>query len=67
VAAAPEAGASPPARDGLDAVVGRAWEAWTRAQQSLRQGDWAAYGEAQKRLEEALRALRERGGAAPPR
>jgi uncharacterized membrane protein (UPF0182 family) len=67
VAAAPEAGASPPARDGLDAVVGRAWEAWTRAQQSLRQGDWAAYGEAQKRLEEALRALRERGGATPPR
>jgi hypothetical protein len=55
----PESGARPPAGDGLGAVVGRAWEAWTRAQESLRRGDWAAYGEAQKRLEESLRALRD--------
>jgi len=43
-------------------LVGQAWEAWTRAQESLRRGDWAAYGEAQKRLEETLRTLRDRGG-----
>jgi hypothetical protein len=48
------------AGEALGPVVGRAWEAWTRAQESLRRGDWTAYGEAQKRLEEALRALRER-------
>jgi hypothetical protein len=35
----------------------RAWEIWTRAQDALRRGDWAAYGAEQKRLEEALRAL----------
>jgi hypothetical protein len=39
------------------AVAQRAWEAWTRAQEALRRGDWAAYGVEQKRLEEALRAL----------
>jgi uncharacterized protein len=39
------------------AVALRAWEAWTRAQDALRRGDWAAYGVEQKRLEEALRAL----------
>jgi len=31
--------------------------AWTRSQDALRRGDWAAYGAEQKRLEEALRAL----------
>ena len=35
----------------------RAWESWTRAQEALRRGDWAAYGAEQKRLEETLRAL----------
>jgi len=35
----------------------RALEIWTRAQDALRRGDWAAYGAEQKRLEEALRAL----------
>jgi uncharacterized membrane protein (UPF0182 family) len=59
----PDGAPRPPAGDGLGAVVGRAWEAWTRAQESLRRGDWAAYGDAQKRLEEALRALRDRAGA----
>lgn len=56
----PDAG---PQGDGVAAQVNRAWEAWTRAQESLRRGDWGAYGEAQRRLEEALRALRERAGA----
>ena len=53
-------GSVPPSgRDGVQTLVGRAWEAWTRAQDSLKRGDWVAYGQAQKGLEEALRALRE--------
>jgi hypothetical protein len=51
-----------PPRSGLGALVSRAWEAWARAQEALRRGDWAGYGEAQRRLEEALRDLRERAG-----
>jgi uncharacterized membrane protein (UPF0182 family) len=35
----------------------QAWEAWTRAQEALRGGDFARYGAEQKRLEEALRAI----------
>jgi hypothetical protein len=54
------AGSSEPAGEGAAALVGRAWEAWTRGQDALRRGDWGAYGDAQRRLEEALRALRER-------
>ena len=42
----------------LDAEVRRAWDAWTRSQEALRRGDWATYGLEQKRLEDALRALR---------
>ena len=62
VTAAPSADAAIPrgARDGLQALVARAWEAWTRAQESLRRGDWAGYGEAQRSLEETLRVLRDR-------
>jgi uncharacterized membrane protein (UPF0182 family) len=56
----------PPGGAGVAALVGRAWEAWSRAQDSLRHGDWSAYGEAQRRLENALRALRERAGPATP-
>jgi uncharacterized protein len=41
-------------------LVARAWEAWTQGQDALRRGDWGAYGEAQRRLEEVLRGLRER-------
>ena len=39
------------------AATQRALEAWTRSQDALRRGDWAAYGAEQKRLEEALRTL----------
>ena len=51
-----------PARTGppptVDAAAAqRAWEAWTRAQDALRRGDWAAYGAEQKRVEDALRQL----------
>jgi uncharacterized membrane protein (UPF0182 family) len=54
-AAGPVAGAA-----AVGPLVSQAWEAWSRAQEALRRGDWAAYGEAQQRLEEALRGLRER-------
>jgi uncharacterized membrane protein (UPF0182 family) len=50
--------AAPPATAGVDrAAAHRAWEAWTRSQEALRRGDWAAYGAEQRRLEEALRTL----------
>jgi hypothetical protein len=48
------------AGEGVTSLVGRAWEAWTHAQDALKRGDWGAYGEAQRRLEESLKALRER-------
>jgi uncharacterized membrane protein (UPF0182 family) len=51
---------SEPVGESAAALVGRAWEAWSRGQEALRRGDWSAYGDAQRRLEEALRALRER-------
>ena len=60
----------PAAAQGLPAVSAsaqRAWEIWTRAQDALRRGDWAAYGAEQKRLEEALRALLEPPAEAPAR
>jgi hypothetical protein len=41
------------------ALSQRAWEAWQKSQEALRRGDWTAYGQEQKRLEEALRQLRE--------
>jgi len=40
--------------------IQKAWESWQKAQEALRRGDWAAYGQEQKRLEEALRHLTER-------
>jgi uncharacterized membrane protein (UPF0182 family) len=58
----PERGAAPGvALDAaLTGLVQRAWDAWQKAQDALRRGDWAAYGQEQKRLEDALRQLRER-------
>ena len=53
---------APPATapSAAERVLGqRAWEAWTRSQEALRRGDWAAYGAEQKKLEDALRALTE--------
>ena len=48
----------PPAIGSVDrAMAQRAWDAWTRSQEALRRGDWAAYGAEQRRLEEALRML----------
>jgi uncharacterized membrane protein (UPF0182 family) len=51
------AGRVAPASPGGGETAQRAWEAWTRSQDALRRGDWAAYGAEQKRLEEALRDL----------
>jgi uncharacterized membrane protein (UPF0182 family) len=53
------AAAGGPAAPALSAGVQRAWEAWQRGQEALRRGDWATYGQEQKRVEEALRQLRE--------
>ena len=57
------AGAAPspsaPPQAGERAAALRAMDAWTRSQDALKRGDWAAYGAEQKRLEEALRALTE--------
>ena len=63
----PRASTGPPgpARPGVPdtgpdrALVQRAWESWSRSQDALKRGDWAAYGAEQKRLEDALRALSE--------
>src|SRR3990172_2701318 len=59
----PAPAAGPPAvGDALRGVAQRAWEAWSRAQEALRRSDWSAYGEEQRRLEQALREFRERSG-----
>ncbi len=53
---------APAAGGALDATARaaaeRALEAWQKSQEALKRGDWAAYGQEQKRLEEALRQLR---------
>jgi hypothetical protein len=57
---APERGAAPPpVSTAITAAAQQAWEAWQRGQEAIRKGDWAAYGQEQKRVEEALRRLRE--------
>ena len=58
VAPAPAAPGQPGAPPAVDtATARRAWETWTRAQDALRRGDWAAYGAEQKQLEDILRDL----------
>ncbi len=61
--AAAAAPAGPRPAGVTDAVIGlveRAWDAWQKAQDALRRGDWGGYGQEQKRLEDTLRQLRER-------
>ncbi|MBI4589246.1 MAG: UPF0182 family protein, partial [Candidatus Rokubacteria bacterium] len=53
---------TPPGDAGLRGLVQRAWEAWSRAQEALRRGDWSGFGEEQRRLEQTLKELRERSG-----
>ncbi|HET8576252.1 MAG TPA: UPF0182 family protein [Methylomirabilota bacterium] len=57
---APERGPAAAPDVALSGLIQRAWEAWQKAQEALRRGDWGTYGQEQKRLEEALRQLRER-------
>jgi hypothetical protein len=49
----------PAAGAAISAGIQRAWEAWQRGQEALRKGDWATYGQEQKKIEEALRQLQE--------
>ena len=58
--AAPGVAAPAITEGALTGLVQGAWDAWQKAQEALRRGDWAAYGQEQKRLEEALRQLKER-------
>jgi uncharacterized membrane protein (UPF0182 family) len=50
---------APGAPAALIGLVQRAWESWQRGQDALKRGDWTAYGQAQKQLEDTLRQLRE--------
>jgi uncharacterized membrane protein (UPF0182 family) len=50
------AGATAPGGPGR-AEADRAWEAWQKAQEALKRGDWAAWGQELKRVDEALRQL----------
>jgi uncharacterized membrane protein (UPF0182 family) len=51
------------AADGsLKALASRAYDHYARAQELLRQGNFAGYGEEVKRLESALKELRARAG-----
>jgi uncharacterized protein len=61
VAATPGARRPSPAASPADGpgLARQAWEIWTRGQEALRRGDWAAFGEEQRRLEQTLRALSE--------
>ena len=64
VASRTEAGATPAAAgDGsLKALASRAYDHYARAQELLRQGNFAGYGDEVKRLESALKELRARTG-----
>jgi hypothetical protein len=57
--AAPAARPAGPVEAALAGLVERAWDAWQKAQDALRRGDWSVYGQEQKRLEDALRRLHE--------
>ena len=53
-------GAAQPREVGLRGLADQAWQQYSRAQDLLRQGNFAGYGEEVKRLEGTLKALRER-------
>jgi uncharacterized protein len=52
--------AAPAVVEALTGLIQRAWDAWQKAQEALRRGDWTAYGQEQKRLEDTLRELKDR-------
>ncbi|HSB81043.1 MAG TPA: UPF0182 family protein, partial [Candidatus Methylomirabilis sp.] len=47
-------------RESIRGIVDQAWQQYTRAQEMLRQGNFAGYGEEVRRLEGTLKTLRER-------
>jgi hypothetical protein len=60
-AEAPQApGPAPGGPESIRGLVDQAWQQYTRAQDLLRQGNFAGYGDEVKRLEGTLKALRER-------
>lgn len=58
----PGATALPEVDSSLKMLATRAYDHYTRAQELLRQGNFASYGEEVKRLESALKELRARAG-----
>jgi flagellin-specific chaperone FliS len=54
------AGQPQPQETGVRGLADQAWQQYSRAQELLRQGNFAAYGEEVKRLESTLKTLRER-------
>ena len=58
--APPAAGSAPGPPENVRGLVDQAWQQYTRAQDMLRQGNFAGYGDEVKRLEGTLKALRER-------
>jgi uncharacterized protein len=53
-------GPTPGPRESMRGLVDQAWQQYTRAQDMLRQGNFAGYGDEVKRLEGTLKTLRER-------
>jgi uncharacterized membrane protein (UPF0182 family) len=58
--AAPPAAPALGRESGIRSLVDQAWQQYGRAQELLRQGNFAGYGEELKRLENSLKAMRER-------
>jgi hypothetical protein len=59
-AEAPAGPATVPVRDvSVRGLADQAWQQYSRAQDHLRQGNFAAYGEEIKRLEGTLKSLRD--------
>jgi len=58
--APPAPGPAPGGPERIRGLVDQAWQQYTRAQDMLRQGNFAGYGDEVKRLEGTLKALRER-------
>ena len=53
-------GSAPAPQENIRGLVDQAWQQYTRAQDLLRQGNFAGYGDEVKRLEGTLKTLRER-------
>jgi len=58
--AATSAGPAPSRETGLRGLADQAWQQYGRAQELLKQGNFAGYGDEIKRLEGTLKSLRER-------